>query len=76
MTEAISGGEIQTCTNYLGDGVTLEERAYGGSTRHRWHCFDCGEKGPAEVDGRLCKQQLAYHMGSQHAPDSAKGLGT
>lgn len=57
--------EIQTCTNWRGDGLELYELE-GGGKRHRWHCFDCDEKGPAEVDGAVCRRQLARHVSTRH----------
>jgi hypothetical protein len=50
---------IQTCPNWLGDGLALYELE--GGTRHRWHCPDCGGHGPAEIDGAVCRRQLEDH---------------
>lgn len=68
--------EIQTCTNWRGDGLAPYEMLDGG-TRHRWHCFDCGEKGPAEVDGAVCKYQMRRHVSEKHGANaglSVEGL--
>lgn len=56
--------EIQTCANWRGDGLALYE--LGGGTRHRWHCFECDESGPAEVDGAVCRYQLKNHVITRH----------
>lgn len=57
--------EIQTCSDWRGDGLALHE--IRGGTRHRWHCLDCDEKGPAEVDGAVCKWQLKQHITEKHS---------
>lgn len=57
--------EIQTCAEWRGPGLALYELE-GGGTRHRWHCLDCDEKGPAEVDGRRCRDQFVHHVGTRH----------
>lgn len=56
--------EIETCIDWQGPGLALHE--LGGGTRHRWHCLDCNEKGPAEVDGAVCKYQLGQHIITHH----------
>lgn len=62
--EHLSNTEIQTCTDWRGPGMALYE--FEGGTRHRWHCFDCDEKGPAEVDGARCKWQFEQHVAEHH----------
>jgi hypothetical protein len=52
--------EIQSCIDWR------------GATRHRWHCFDCDEKGPAEFDGAVCRCQFVHHVSTRH---SGAGLG-
>lgn len=71
LEQAISCGqceeantEIETCIDWQGPGLALHE--LGGGTRHRWHCLDCDEKGPAEVDGAVCKYQLGQHISARH----------
>lgn len=57
--------EIQTCASWRGPGLALYEIL--GGTRHRWHCFDCGEYGPPEVDGAVAKWQGGQHAQERHA---------
>lgn len=66
MSESAHRVEIQTCSDWRGDGLALHE--IEGGTRHRWHCLDCDEKGPAEVDGAVCKWQLTQHYAEKHRP--------
>lgn len=63
--------EIQTCVDWRGDGSALYELE-GGGTRHRWHCFDCDEKGPAEDDGARCRWQFEQHVRTRHAESGEK----
>lgn len=58
-------GEVQTCINWRGEGLAPYEIPHGGR-RHRWHCFDCNEKGPAEVDGAVCRSQFVQHVKDKH----------
>jgi hypothetical protein len=63
--ETTVSAKIQTCTNYRGDGLALHELEHGG-TRHRWHCLDCDEKGPVEVDAAVSRYQLTQHIQARH----------